>query len=439
MSRIALLILMSMVLAGPRSVQARQQNDRADRADRADHKDVFALSTSLLYRTPLTFSETRYVPYGRRVPDASHGRRSARLSAGKQSGQAENGAGLAIYRKRPEIVPANNRLSLERNVQQTVYKYLTASGCDRQPSPNNQFHRVSDIRATDYRIALDTAKRRIWYRGFGRILSQGAGDTAVLDTAALNTAALDSAALGNIDAQSYGFSVGTEQRFNPFFMLGCGVGGNWTTTDRASSTEKNAALFVSIYGRLDFRRAFLYLETGYGNNDYTSGRSDGENEFTGKRNADQFHLRAECGTWWEVGFARFEPFLGIQYVTLYDPAYVESGGRSYAESDDRKTTLLLGLRYSWRHAGPLARMEPIMFAGLVHELETTDLFSVGTFTDAPNIYRIRDTEAQTDRFFVGGGLSASMRRRLDLYFRYTAEIASGYSAHTLIGGMNWNF
>ncbi len=33
-----------------------------------------------------------------------------------------------------------NRLSFERNVQHDIAKYLMASECDKQPSPNNQFH-----------------------------------------------------------------------------------------------------------------------------------------------------------------------------------------------------------------------------------------------------------------------------------------------------------
>ncbi len=53
--------------------------------------------------------------------------------------------GASLYRKRPEIVPANKHLSLERNVQQSVCKCLTASECDKQPLPDNQFHRVSSI------------------------------------------------------------------------------------------------------------------------------------------------------------------------------------------------------------------------------------------------------------------------------------------------------
>ncbi len=40
---------------------------------------------------------------------------------------------LYLYRNRPESVPANNRLSLERNVQQDICKYLMASECDKQP------------------------------------------------------------------------------------------------------------------------------------------------------------------------------------------------------------------------------------------------------------------------------------------------------------------
>ncbi|HBT76778.1 MAG TPA: hypothetical protein DEB39_07595 [Planctomycetaceae bacterium] len=48
-----------------------------------------------------------------------------------------------IHRKRPENVPANNRLLLERNMQPDIFTDVVVSERNKQSSPNNPFHRVS--------------------------------------------------------------------------------------------------------------------------------------------------------------------------------------------------------------------------------------------------------------------------------------------------------
>lgn len=300
------------------------------------------------------------------------------------------------------------------------------------------------LRANDYRLPLDTMNRRIWFRGFANFLSQGSRRDSMYP------AVLQARSGGgeNVDAQTYGFSLGVERRVHRLLVLGIGAGGNWTETDPtplAGSTDV-AALFASVYARGDFRRAYLALDVGYGNNENTTTRRE-ESGWTGRgaRNAEQWHVRLECGAWWEIGFARFEPFVAFHHVSFDEEAYRETGDglpRFRYEQDgyeDSKNTVLLGLRYSWRHAGPLARWEPTMAAGWVHELDATDLYSVGTFSDAPTVFRMRGNPVDEDRFFLGIGFNTSMRKRLELYARYTAEIASGYGQHTIVGGMNWNF
>ncbi len=290
------------------------------------------------------------------------------------------------------------------------------------------------LRGSAERLNLDGANHRLWYRAFGHMLSQGGNDSAGA-----------AGRSGAFDADSYGFSIGLEQRLNRLFMVGGGVGGNWTNTDKTASGRSDvAALFISGYGRFDCRQAYVSLEAGYGWNDHTSTRQGEGGNWRAERSATQFHLRGECGVWWESGFSRFEPYLALCYVALDEPAYGETGPSGeeeppYGARSDSKTTFLSGLRYSWRQAGPLARVEPIMYGGWVHEFEANDLFSVGTFADAPTVYRVPGFQPRQDRFFIGGGIGSSMRKRLDLYFRYTAEIANGYSTHTLLGGMNWNY
>ena len=286
---------------------------------------------------------------------------------------------------------------------------------------------LQQMRGSDFRMPMENIRQRIWYRGFGNFMAQGVQNNQE-----------------GIDAWSAGLSLGYERRWDRYLTVGAGIGGNWSSVDQSEIHDKTniSAMFTAIYGRMEFRRTFLMLEAGYGYNDFSRRREDALGTWNGDRSANQWHARAECGFWWESGFSNFEPFAALQFVTLDEPGYAEKNGHSTRYHDawsDSKTTLLTGLRYSWQHAGPLAHIAPTMYGGLAHELASTDLFSIGTYGDAPTVYRVPGATPRTDRFFVGGGLSCSMRRRLDLYFRYTAEVASGYSSHTLLGGMNWNF
>ncbi|HBT75414.1 MAG TPA: hypothetical protein DEB39_00485 [Planctomycetaceae bacterium] len=78
-----------------------------------------------------------------------------------------------IDRKRPEIVPANNRLSLERNVQQDVYKCPMARECDKRPSPNNQSHHVSGVISTSTPTGFGESVIRCDPDSFGQVCQGG--------------------------------------------------------------------------------------------------------------------------------------------------------------------------------------------------------------------------------------------------------------------------
>lgn len=251
--------------------------------------------------------------------------------------------------------------------------------------------------------SLKRSRLRLWTHGFGN-WSQISGRRYTSD----------------LDTRSAGVSVGADQQFGRNFLLGVSFGSNWAKLKRKNNTsdEDISAAYGSLYFRTTLQRLYFDIEAGLGSNDvsYLS------------KSAFQWNVNAETGTWWEHGLGKVEPYLGLRHVSLDDD-----------RTEENKTTLLAGLRYSWVTKGTYAVTSPRFYVGVIQELGDRNLLPTAMFSDAPTVYSLSGYEVEETRLFCGGGFTSSMGSSLDLYLRYTAEIASDDSSHTLMLGMNWNF
>ena len=248
---------------------------------------------------------------------------------------------------------------------------------------------------------------RTWVRGFGNWSSVGAPDSST-----------------DWEYHSYGFSLGIDQQIGRNLLLGVALRGNKISVQgkkiqgRIRQESDISATHVSIYVRTSLDRIYFDLEGGLGYNDQSYPAQTGM----------QWNLNAETGTWWGHGLAKVEPFLGLRHVSLdTDPG------------TETKTTLIGGLRYSWKTTGTFAVITPRFYGGVIQELGDRNLMNAAMFVDAPTVFTIPGGEIAQTRFFFGGGFTSAMGRSLDLYIRYTAEIASKHASHTAMFGMNWNF
>lgn len=292
-------------------------------------------------------------------------------------GETNDGTCLA-QRGRSSLVFPNRPLALPGIVKQN-----RLFGCDDAGS----FHRT---------------RLRTWIRVFGNWTEVGGSGSSP-----------------NLNTKTAGLSFGLDQQFGRNFLVGASFGGSDSTLERKNRSDGNlTAAFGSAYFRTTLRRLFLDVEGGIGYNDPDFVP---ENDF-------QWNLNAEVGTWWEKGLTKIEPYFGLRHVAL--------DGQDGTET---KTTLLTGLRYSWKTTGTFAVTSPRFYVGLLQELGDRHLVNTASFVDSPTVYALPGYELPHTRLFCGGGFTSSMGKSLDLYLRYTAEIASSYAAHTLLLGMNWNF
>ena len=266
--------------------------------------------------------------------------------------------------------------------------------------------RLSNLFFFDHRQSSEPIRVRTWLRGFGNW-----------------TTLSNSGSSGAATAKAYGVSLGIDRQFGRNILIGTTLGGSWCSAEEKlwNETTNVSAFHGALYTRIRLQRLYFDLEGGLG--------SVANKRTATTLTAFQGNLGGEVGTWWEAGLARVEPYLGLRQA-WYDDDLPRLGN---------KTTSVLGLRYSWKTASALAVTTPRIYGGWLHEWGDRNLFNVATFADPPTVYRLNRTTLNTDRLFIGGGFTTTMGASLDVYLRYTAEMASNFSAHTLLLGMNWNY
>lgn len=263
------------------------------------------------------------------------------------------------------------------------------------------------LKTFDFVPDYSARRYRTWIRAFGHWSSLESGRRTQ-----------------DLEYYSYGISFGVDQQIGRRLLLGLALGGNQVTVRGREDTRENrlksdvSAAHGSVYFRTTLEQIYFDLEAGLGYNDQSEP----------SRNSLQWNIHAEAGTWWGHGLGRVEPFLGLRHASLdVDPG------------TETKTTLIGGIRYSWKTTGAFAVTTPRFYGGVLHELGDRNLMNAALFVDAPTVFAIPGYEIGETRFFLGGGFTSAMGRSLDLYLRYTAEIASDQTSHTAMLGMNWNF
>lgn len=222
---------------------------------------------------------------------------------------------------------------------------------------------------------------------------------------------------------SYGVSAGIDRQVGQNFLHGFSLSGSETNVsaalwNRQAFTVKPdfSSMFGSGYFRWTLRNFYVDAESGLGYNEASRPLSS----------ATQWYVNGEVGTWRGHGLGKIEPYLGLRHSALD------------ADSDS-KTTLIGGIRYSWKTSGALSVTSPRFYGGVIQELGGRNVMDTGLFVDSPAVFSVQGYRTAETRLFFGGGLSASLGTSLDLYFRYTAETASGQTSHGILGGMHWNF
>ena|GEM_PF-4378155 len=259
-------------------------------------------------------------------------------------------------------------------------------------------------------FAYKQSRYRTWFRAFGNWM----------ETDDTNT-------FGNPKMQTLGFALGLEQQWGREFLSGISAGTNQfdvkVLQNNRQYNESIGGYFGSLYFRKIFHRCYFDVETGLGSSENSALVHHSRNS-----NPLFWFVNGEFGFHREHGLARLEPYLGVRYIQLDNK-----------NDDGGKTSFLTGVRYSWKTKRLYAVVSPRLFAGLLYEAGNRELVHNAFFGEVPVVSYLPGIKMPDTRAFFGAGWTSSYGSALDLYFRYIAELASNYNAHTILLGMCWNF
>lgn len=252
----------------------------------------------------------------------------------------------------------------------------------------------------DFTNQATPPRYRVWLRTFG---NWSQGDTVFSDS---------------LKTSSYGLTLGVDRLFGNHWLLGLAVGENNTSVEGGALLGKQdlTAVHADLFARRTFDRFYLDVEGNFGFNEHSS-----------QKDASQWSVNGEAGTWWNHGLGKAEPYIRFSHICW-------DGNRN-----ETKEMLTAGIRYSWQTSTYLTTTVPRLYGGIVQELGDQSLFSVSSFGSTPTVFPVHHLEVSATRFFLGGGFTTSMGKSLDISFRYTAEMSSRDTSHTALLGINCNF
>ena len=191
---------------------------------------------------------------------------------------------------------------------------------------------------------------------------------------------------------------------------------------RFSHSETRWYWDVSLGGARSRNRAELYAT---------------DDAFLEKRDVTQMNYQTELGLKLSSGFTHIEPFVGARYITLsaggldpFDPA-------AY---DDTRTPdsarLLVGSRFSWEYATPVATIRPRLSGTWAHEFGDETVFTTDDTFLFPIAAEFGGESFPRDRAILGTGVSAQLRDMVDLFGDYSYVIAPDDVSYSVSGGFH---
>jgi len=248
-------------------------------------------------------------------------------------------------------------------------------------------------------------------------------------------------------ADTFGLIAGLHRKRNSRLTWGWSAGGSWISANNdANSGYKNIDGFKTMFdAALDSKDWRLITCAGFGYNSQSIQRHDYYGVFSGENNAQQWGVGTEFQLKVNSGPFEMEPYARFDVMTLSEKGYTEhriSGiglPQSFGKTSDESIATTLGVRYRWRQTGHLAVWRPELTAAWCHEFGSDDLFRSSRLDPFPTFYTFPGSNNQRDHLLFGFGIVAHFGSTMDLFARYTTDIAGDYTANTIHVGTNWKF
>ena len=273
----------------------------------------------------------------------------------------------------------------------------------------------------------------LWVNAFGQIGDQES----------------DSAHAG-FDYNVSGLTLGFDHDLSDSMLAGVSLGYARTNLhlDRnLGDGDVNATVF-SVYGSYFTDNGYVEGALSHGNNRYANVRNILISGST--RVASSYHDGSLLsgtlagGYYFKVSNWTWEPFASLQYSSLDEDSFDETGAGSVSlHVDGRRTQSLvadIGLRFRQVLERSNGSLIPELNIAWNHNFDLDDRIVTASFAGSPNAtFSVQGQDIERNGVRLGAGVSYVNNKRLTSSLRYGAELRDGYTAQTLAGEVRYEF
>lgn len=249
-----------------------------------------------------------------------------------------------------------------------------------------------------------------------------------------------SAGTHNRSSDNYGLAGGITFRVSPNTKLGLAVSGGRTSFSLSDGFGRGSSdvIQAAIYGRTDFKAAYISGALAYGYHDQTTNRTitvAGDDRFTAAFKAHDIAGQLEAG--YTIGW--LTPYAGVRVQSFQTPAYSEktaSGASTFALAYEKNTTTSTRTELGARFAHNISLPEYAVLT-LRSRVAWAHDFSSGSSMDAAfqalpgSTFTVNGASAAADSVLISVGAEVLFNRGLKLAGSFDTAFAD--NAQTYAG------
>ena len=247
-----------------------------------------------------------------------------------------------------------------------------------------------------------------------------------------------------------GLTLGFDHNFTDNVLAGVSLGyarTNLNLDQNLGNGDINSSV-LSVYGSYFNEKGYVDGTLSYGSNRYANSRNiqiSGSNGIASSYHDGRLLSGTVAGGYYfKVSDWTWEPYAALQYISLSEGSFDETGAGSVSlHVDARRTQYLdsdLGLRFRRTLEKANGILVPQLSLAWNYNFNIDDSLITASFTGAPNAtFSVEGQDIARNGARIGGGVAYISKSNLASSLYYTAELRNGYVANSLMGEIRYEF
>lgn len=252
------------------------------------------------------------------------------------------------------------------------------------------------------------------------------------------------------DFSTRGFTLGYDTRVSDNIILGISVGsasnssGDLTNLSRGNVESDQ----VSVYGSYTGKRAWFDTVMTYGKNEYFTQRdvaiADLNNALESTHDSNLLSTAMSSGYYFKLDDHNWlEPFASLQYMSLQEEGFRETGGTTALDIHSKTTDTLLsfvGTRYQYFSNRGSGRFNTELSLSWLHDYGIDERSITASFAgDALSSFSVNTQALDDNGILFAAGIGYEGHRGFITSLRYVHEDRGDYRASGIMGELLFNF